>query len=136
VAADFALVPVGTVRSPLVEPRQAPKQGRESGPEAVVEILPAYAGALEGLADGDELLVLCWMHLARRDLLRVHPRGDAANPERGVFATRSPVRPNPIAVEAVRLVRREGLRLIVRGLDAVDGTPVLDIKPRRHRLDD
>jgi L-fuculose-phosphate aldolase len=136
VTADFVLVPIGFVRSEVREPALAPKQGRPAGAEAVIEILPAYEEALDGLADGDDLLVLCWLDRARRDLLRVHPRGNPANPERGVFSTRSPLRPNPIAVETVRLLERAGRRLRVRGIDAVDGTPVIDIKPHRGALDD
>lgn len=132
----YTVVPVGFVRSATTDPALAPKQGRPAGAEAVIEILPAYEEALDGIREGDELLVLCWMDRASRDVLRVHPRGDAAQPERGVFSTRSPLRPNPIAVSVVRLVGRTGRFLQVRGIDAVDGTPVVDIKPHRPSLDD
>lgn len=132
----YTVVPVGFVRSAVTDPALAPKQGRPAGAEAVIEILPEYEGALEGVTEGDELLVLCWLDRARRDVLRVHPRGDAAKPERGVFSTRSPVRPNPIAVSVARLLARRGRFLQVRGIDAVDGTPVLDLKPHRPALDD
>lgn len=135
-ASGFTIVPVGFVISPLKDPSAAPKQGRPAGTEAVIEILPAYEAALDGVEEGDELLVLCWLDRARRDLLRVHPRGDAAQPERGVFSTRSPVRPNPIALSTVRLLERRGRFLRVQGIDAVDGTPVVDIKPHRPGLDD
>ena len=104
--------------------------------EAVVEILPEYADALVLIEEWDHLLVTCWLHLAPRDLLMVHPKGDMQLPLSGVFGTRSPVRPNPIAVYTVELLKVEENRLHVTGIDAVDGTPVLDIKPFIHRLDE
>lgn len=134
--AGYTLVPVGFVRSPVTETHRAPRQGREAGAEAEIEILPAYEAALDGIEAGDSLVVLCWLDRSRRDLLRIHPRGNPANPERGVFSTRSPVRPNPIGLSTVLLLGREGRFLRVRGIDAVDGTPVVDIKPHRPPLDD
>ncbi len=123
------LTAIGTVRSPLRERAEAPRQGDEGAPEAVLEFEPAVAAGLAGLASGDELLVLTWLDRARRDVLRVHPRGDAARAEAGVFATRSPDRPNPIGLHRVTVLAIDGLRLRVRDLEALDGTPVLDVKP-------
>ncbi len=128
--------PVGYVRSALRDPAQAPRQGREAGSVAEIEILPEYRDALDGLELRERVLVVCWLHRARRDLLRVVPRGDPALPGRGVFATRSPNRPNPLAVYTADLLGVPGARLQVRGLDAVDGTPVLDVRPHVARLDD
>jgi tRNA-Thr(GGU) m(6)t(6)A37 methyltransferase TsaA len=108
---------------------EAPKQGAEGAPEAWIEIDAAHAAGLEGVTAGDEVLVLTWLHLGRRDVLRVHPRGDPANPLTGVFATRSPDRPNPIGLHRVRVLERAPGRLRVWPLEAVDGTPVIDIKP-------
>ena len=127
---------VGYVRSPLLNRVSAPRQGRDSAQEAVIEVLQVYGEALEGIGERDQLLVTCWLHLAPRNILKVHPKGDATKPLSGVFGTRSPARPNPIAVYTVDLLKVDGSRLHVRGIDAVDGTPVLDIKPHVPRLDD
>lgn len=124
------LRPIGSVRSSFQDCAQAPKQGWGSGREAVIEILPQYAAGLEGIAPGDDILVLTWLHLGERTTLRVHPRDDPANPMTGVFATRSADRPNPIGLHQVTVLRIEQpRRLTVEGMEAVDGTPVLDIKP-------
>jgi tRNA-Thr(GGU) m(6)t(6)A37 methyltransferase TsaA len=126
---DYPLHPVGVVRSPLVSRELAPKQGSEGAPEAWIELRPEYADALLGVVEGDELILLTWLHLGRRDVLRVHPRGDPANPIAGVFATRSPDRPNPIGLHRVRVLEiSPPARLRVWPLEAVDGTPVVDIK--------
>jgi len=126
----FAVRPIGIVRSELTRRGEAPRQGDEGAPEAWVEVRPEFAGALDGVSAGDELLLFTWLHLADRDVLQVHPRGDRSNPIAGVFATRSPDRPNPIGLHRVQVVRVEGgTRLRVRPLEAVDGTPVIDIKP-------
>lgn len=126
---DCVMYPVGVVRSRLVRREDAPKQGSEGAPEAWIEIRPAYADALLGVAEGDEVILLTWLHLGRRDVLRVHPRGDPANPIAGVFATRSPDRPNPIGLHRVRVLEMSPAgRLRVWPLEAVDGTPVVDIK--------
>ena len=107
-----------------------PKQGAEGAPEAWLEIDPAFSEALEGLAAGQEIIVLTWLDRGRRDLLRVHPRGNPEAPLKGVFATRSPHRPNPIGLHRVKIVEIQGLgRMRVRPLEALDGTPVIDIKP-------
>jgi tRNA-Thr(GGU) m(6)t(6)A37 methyltransferase TsaA len=123
------LVAIGRVESPLEDPASAPLQGNEGSPEAWLVFEPAFATALEGIGDGDEIVVLTWLDRARRDVLRVHPRGDPANPEQGVFNTRSPDRPNPIGLHRVRVVEADGLRLRVHDLEAVDGTPIVDVKP-------
>ncbi len=122
------LRPVGRVRSPLTDPAQAPKQGEEGAPAAWVEFAPEMAPALAELAPGDRVLLLTWLDRADRTVLRVHPRDDPANPETGVFLTRSADRPNPIGVHPVRVLERDGLRVRVHPLEAVDGTPVLDVK--------
>lgn len=121
--------PVGRVVSSLTDPAVAPKQGDEGAPDAWLVFEPEFAEALEGLAAGDEILVLTWLHLARRDVLKVHPRDDPARPLAGVFSTRSADRPNPIGLHRVAVAAVEPGRLRVRGLEAVDGTPVLDVKP-------
>ena len=125
----FELAPIGSVESPLTDPASAPKQGDEGAPEAWLVFLPEVLEALEGLRAGDEVIVLTWLDRARRDVLRVHPRGDASRPEQGVFSTRSPHRPNPIGLHRVEIVSIDGGSLRVRNLEAVDGTPILDVKP-------
>ncbi len=122
------LHPIGVVRSSLKQRSDAPRHGREGAPDAWLEIDPAYAPALDGLNAGQDILVLTWLHQGRRDVLRVVPRHDPANPERGVFLTRSPDRPNPIGLHRVRLLEIDGTRLHVAPLEAIDGTPVIDIK--------
>jgi len=123
------LVAVGTVESRLTDLASAPKQGDEGAPDAWLVFEERFADALDGIAAGDDLLVLTWLHRAERDVLRVHPRGDPANREQGVFNTRSPDRPNPVGLHRVTVIAIEGLRLRVRDLEAVDGTPVIDVKP-------
>ena len=135
-AESFILRPIGRVRSPFREPADAPHQGRDAGSEAVIEIDDAYADALEGIEECESVVILCWFHRSRRDVLRVHPRGNPENPLRGVFATRSPLRPNPVAVYTAKVLARDGTKLTLLGIDAVDGTPVIDIRPHVHRLDD
>jgi tRNA-Thr(GGU) m(6)t(6)A37 methyltransferase TsaA len=125
----FEVTPIGRVESSLTDPAAAPKQGLEDGPDAWLVIEPSVAEALDGVRPGARLAVLTWLHLARRDLLRVHPRDDPANPMQGVFNTRSADRPNPIGLHEVEVLAVEGERLHVRPLEAVDGTPVVDLKP-------
>lgn len=120
---------IGSVSSPLNDAAAAPKQGDEGAPEATVEIAAEYAAALRGVDAGDELLVLTWLDRADRDVLTTHPRDDRSRPEVGVFATRSPGRPNPIGLHRVRVLSVDGPRLRVADLEALDGTPVLDLKP-------
>jgi tRNA-Thr(GGU) m(6)t(6)A37 methyltransferase TsaA len=125
----FRVVPVGWVESALVDPATAPKQGDEGGPEAWLVFRPDIGPALRDLAVGAEVLVLTWLDWARRDVLLVHPRDDPAAPERGVFSTRSADRPNPIGLHPVRVLGVDGTRIRVGPLEAVHGTPVLDVKP-------
>ena len=125
----FELTAIGVVESPLTDLSGAPKQGDEGAPEAWLAFDPEFAGALDGLAPGDQLLVLTWFHLADRDVLSVHPRGDASRPPRGVFGTRSPHRPNPVGLHRVELLEVDGTRLRVSDMEAVDGTPIVDVKP-------
>ena len=127
--AAMGLVPIGVVSSPLTDPAAAPKQGSEGAPDAWLFLEPGVAAGLDGMRPGDEIIVLTWLHRARRDVLRVHPRDDPSNPERGVFTTRSADRPNPIGLHRVEVAAIDGLRVRVRGLEAVDGTPVVDLKP-------
>ena len=126
---ELELIPVGTVESPLTDASSAPKQGDEGAPDAWLVFEPAVLEALDGIAVGDEVIVLTWLDRARRDLLAVHPRDDPANPLQGVFSTRSADRPNPIGLHEVEVVAVDGIRVRVRPLEAVDGTPVLDLKP-------
>ena len=124
------LVVIGHVESPLADPALAPRQGREGGaPEAWLVFREAVREGLSDLAEGDEVIVLTWLHQADRAVLRVHPRDDPARPLLGVFGTRSADRPNPIGLHRVRIVRIDGTRFLVRDLEAVDGTPVVDVKP-------
>ena len=120
---------IGRVESPLAERAEAPLQGHEGAPDAWLVFEPWAADGLDGIAEGDQLLVLTWLDRANRDTLRVHPRGDPSNPEQGVFNTRSPDRPNPIGLHTVEVVAIDGLRFRVRPLEALDGTPILDVKP-------
>ena len=124
----YQLRVLGHVRSSLTDPADAPRQGDEGAPDAVVELDPAVKGALAGLVAGDEVVVVTWLHLGDRTTLAVHPRGDASRPLTGVFATRSPDRPNPIGLHRCRVLDVTGARLTVSGLEAVDGTPVVDVK--------
>ena len=150
--AEYIVRPIGVVRSALKDPADAPKQGALTGQEAEIVVDPAYLPALDGLErrvapegnavfddsahrkDG-KIVVICWMHFAARDRLKVHPRDQEERPERGVFSTRSPHRPNPVSLDTVTLLSIEGNVLRVRGMDAIDGTPVVDIKPHSPELD-
>jgi tRNA-Thr(GGU) m(6)t(6)A37 methyltransferase TsaA len=135
--ADYRLHPIGWVRSSLKERSGAPKQGYEGAPDAWIEIEPAFVRGLHLMEVGQEIVILTWLHRARRDVLEVHPRGDAAVPLTGVFATRSPDRPNPVGLHRVRVLEIEdGSRLNVQGIEAIDGTPVVDIKPVLERSGD
>ena len=123
------LVRVATVESSLTDLAQAPKQGDEGAPDATLVFEEGFAPALEGLDAGDELILLTWLDRASRDVLRVRPRDDPARPERGVFGTRSSDRPNPIGLHRVTVLEIAGTRMRVSGLEALDGTPVVDVKP-------
>jgi tRNA-Thr(GGU) m(6)t(6)A37 methyltransferase TsaA len=126
---SYDVLPIGHVESPLTDPAAAPKQGREGSPEAWLVFEPAILEGLDGIAAGDEVIVLTWLDRADRDVLRVHPRDDVNNPMRGVFGTRSADRPNPIGLHPVRIVEIDGNRVRVRDLEALDGTPIVDVKP-------
>jgi tRNA-Thr(GGU) m(6)t(6)A37 methyltransferase TsaA len=124
-----ALDPIGVIRSPLAERKGAPRQGAEGAPDAWLEVRPELARALSGISAGDEILVLTWLHHADRSVLEVHPRDDLEVPLAGVFATRSPDRPNPIGLHRVTVREVAGTRLRIGPIEAIDGTPVVDIKP-------
>jgi tRNA-Thr(GGU) m(6)t(6)A37 methyltransferase TsaA len=130
------LVAIGTVESPLTDRASAPKQGDEGAPEAWLDFAPEFVAGLDGIAAGDELLVLTWLDRAARDVLRVRPRGDPARAEQGVFATRSPERPNPIGLHRVTVMAVDGRRLRVAKLEALDGTPIVDVKPLLRTVDE
>jgi len=149
---DYVVRPIGFIRSVLKDPADAPKQGALTNQEAEVVVDPACLAALDGLerrvADGRDaesdapphrrsgkIIVICWMHAADRERLKVHPRDQEQLPERGVFSTRSPHRPNPLSLHTVTLLSIAGNVLRVRGMDAIDGTPVVDIKPHSPELD-
>jgi tRNA-Thr(GGU) m(6)t(6)A37 methyltransferase TsaA len=121
--------PIGVIRSVLTNRGRAPKQGAEGAPDAWLEVNPSVAEALDGLVSGDEIVVLTWLHQARRDVLKVHPRSDRSRPLTGVFATRSPDRPNPVGLHRVTLRKIVKNRLRIGPIEAIDGTPVVDIKP-------
>ncbi|HYF63975.1 MAG TPA: tRNA (N6-threonylcarbamoyladenosine(37)-N6)-methyltransferase TrmO [Herpetosiphonaceae bacterium] len=120
---------IGVVRSPLTARESAPKQGHEGAPDAWLEIAPEFAAGLDGLAAGQEIVVVTWLHQARRDVLAVRPRDALTAPLTGVFATRSAERPNPLGIHRVRIRSIDGARLLVGPLEAIDGTPIVDIKP-------
>jgi L-fuculose-phosphate aldolase len=149
---EYVVHPIGVVRSAVRSLEDAPKQGALAGTEAEIAVYEEYAEALEGLArraglpEGmadpggtprtrGKIIVLCWMDRADRDRRKVHPRGQENSPERGVFSTRSPHRPNPVSLHTVELLEVRGNLLRVRGMDALDGTPVVDIKPHSPELD-
>ena len=123
------VIPIGRVESTLIDREAAPLQGHEVSPDAWLVIESGVLKGLQGIRPGDQVIVLTWLDRSRRDVLRVHPRGDPANPMQGVFTTRSPDRPNPIGLHPVEIISIDGRRLRVRHLEALDGTPILDIKP-------
>lgn len=125
---EIKLYPIGEIESPITIPQAAPRQGQEAHIQGKVIIKPEYIRAIKGLRPGDYIWVLCWFHLARRDVLEVYPRMARERGLSGVFTSRSPSRPNPIGLELVKILQIEGNTLWVEGLDAVNGTPVLDIK--------
>jgi len=127
---SFEVHAIGRVDSPLVERKDAPRQPDEGAPAATLVFAPGMAEALDGIRPGDEIVVLTWLHLARRETLRVTPRRDPRRREMGVFATRSPDRPNPIGIHDVVVTFVDGLRVGVQGIEAVTGTPILDVKAK------
>ena len=126
---SFKIEAIGVVRSTLTRREAAPMQGDEGAPEAWLELTPLAAPGLMGIKAGDELIVLTWLHLAERDVLQVPPRGDLNRPLTGVFSTRSPDRPNPIGLHRVSVLEGAERKLRVAPLEAIDGTPIVDIKP-------
>ena len=128
-ADDLGLAPIGRVESRLVDAADAPKRGFEGGPDAWLVLDPGVVDGLDGLEPGARVIVLTWLDRADRTVLRVHPRDDRSNPMRGVFTTRSADRPNPIGLHEVEVLAVEGNRVRVSDLEALDGTPVLDLKP-------
>jgi tRNA-Thr(GGU) m(6)t(6)A37 methyltransferase TsaA len=126
---DMSLVPIGRVESPLTDTADAPKQGFEGGPDAWLLFEPRVLDALDGLEPGARVIVLTWLDRADRTTLKVHPRDDARNPLRGVFGTRSADRPNPIGLHEVEVLAVDGNRVQVSDLEALDGTPIVDLKP-------
>lgn len=128
-ATDAGLVFIGRIRTPWTDRLQCPRQGRQNGPLCRLELFEPWVAALDGIAEYERLEVLYWLHQSRRDLVRQSPKSDGV--ARGAFSLRSPVRPNPIGTALVRLVGVEGATVLVRGLDCLDGTPLLDLKPDR-----
>jgi tRNA-Thr(GGU) m(6)t(6)A37 methyltransferase TsaA len=133
---DYVLRGIGVVRSALSDRKGAPRQGYEGAPDASIEVHPEFQRGLDGVKAGDDVVVLTWLHEGQRDVLEVRPRKDPLNPITGVFATRSPDRPNPIGLHRVTVTRIDGGRLDVRPLEAIDGTPVVDIKPVLEQSND
>ena len=125
----YTLTPIGVVRSSLTALAEAPMQGREGAPSAWLELVPSVHAGLDGLRVGDAIIVITWLHQAQRNVLTVHPRDDLTRPQTGVFATRSPHRPNPLGLHRVQILERADGRLRVGPLEAIDGTPVVDLKP-------
>ena len=126
---NYTIDPIGYIRSQLTKLEDAPMQGDEGAPDAWLEITPQAAQGLSGIEVGDELILLTWLHLAQRDILQVHPRGDLNRPLTGVFATRSPDRPNPVGLHRVTVLEVADQKMRVAQLEAIDGTPIVDIKP-------
>ena len=126
---DFTVRPIGRVESLLASTADAPRQGDEGAPDAYLILDSDIQAGLNGITAGAEIIVLTWLHQADRAILTVHPRGDLKRPEQGVFSTRSASRPNPIGLHRVRVLGIDGLRLHVSGLEAIDGTPIVDVKP-------
>jgi tRNA-Thr(GGU) m(6)t(6)A37 methyltransferase TsaA len=125
---SYSIQPIGVVRSDLTDFEAAPRQGDEGAPEAWLELAPQFADGLVGIQVGSELMLLTWLHLADRDVLQTHPRGDLSRPLTGVFATRSPHRPNPIGLHRVTVLEVADHKLRVASLEAIDGTPIVDMK--------
>jgi tRNA-Thr(GGU) m(6)t(6)A37 methyltransferase TsaA len=126
---EYSLYPIGFIRSPLDHLEEAPKQGYEGALDAWLEVDPPVAEGLDGITAGADIILITWFHKSRRNILKVHPRGDIHMPLNGVFATRSPDRPNPLGLHRVKVLEVAENKLKVGPLEAIDGTPVVDIKP-------
>ena len=133
---DYQLAPIGVIRSELKRVEDAPLFYTEGAPNARLELIPEVRDGLDGMQVGDELIVITWLHQAQRDVLRVHPRGDQSRPMRGIFSTRSPDRPNPLGLHRVRVLELQPDHLLIGPIEAIDGTPVVDIKPVVPEADD
>ena len=133
---EYLVRPIGYIRSELKSTEDAPSFYTEGAPDARLELLPAYREGLERMQIGDEIIVITWLHLADRDVLKVHPRGDPARPLTGVFLTRSPDRPNPLGLHRARVLAMDAGGLLIGPIEAIDGTPVLDIKQVVEEADD
>jgi tRNA-Thr(GGU) m(6)t(6)A37 methyltransferase TsaA len=127
--ADAAIVFIGRIHTPWTDRLTCPRQGREDGPTCRIQVFEPWVAALDGITEYERLEVLYWLHASRRDLVRQSPRNDGI--ARGTFSLRTPARPNPIGTQIVKLLRVDGASLFVRGLDCLDGTPLLDLKPDR-----
>jgi tRNA-Thr(GGU) m(6)t(6)A37 methyltransferase TsaA len=132
----YEVQPIGTVESTLIDRATAPRQGDEGSPDAFLVFDPRVAEGIRDLRAGTEVILLTWLDRARRDVLAVHPRGDSRNRLTGVFSTRSPDRPNPIGLHRVRIESMDGMRVRVSNLEALDGTPIVDIKPLLGPIDE
>jgi len=132
----YTIEPIGFVQSSITRREDAAKQGYEGAPDAWITLNPNVADALGGTKKGDEIILITWFHLSKRDTLAVHPRGDKNNPLTGVFATRSPDRPNPLGLHRVTVLEVNGPTLKVGPLEAIDGTPIVDIKPVLQNSED
>ena len=128
-ATAYPLHPIGFVRSTLTDRKNAPRQGREGAPDAWIDFTSGAAEGLEGIGVGDEIIVITFLHQGRREVLKVRPRSDPQRRLTGVFATRSPDRPNPVGLHRVHVLEIDGNRLKVGPIEAIDGTPVVDVKP-------
>jgi tRNA-Thr(GGU) m(6)t(6)A37 methyltransferase TsaA len=126
---SYSVRPIGIIRSELKSLASAPRQGSEGAPDVWLEVDAAFAEALPGLAEGQQIIVITWFHEAKRDTLKTHPRNELSAPLTGVFATRSPARPNPLGLHRVTIRKIESTRLRIGPMEAIDGTPVADIKP-------
>lgn len=126
---SYSVRPIGFIRSELKRRDEAPRQGRDGAPNASIEVLPSYMKALHRMQVGDEIIIISWLHRARRNVMEVHPKGDASRLLTGVFSTRSPDRPNPIGLHRVKVLGMTRDRLHVGPIEAIDETPVIDIKP-------
>lgn len=125
----YEIRPIGIIRSELSSREKAPRQGCDGAPDAWIELNPDLVKGLEGISTNSEIILVTWFHKAHRDILKLHPRRDNTRPVTGVFSTRSPDRPNPIGLHRVTVLNITGNRLKVGPMEAIDGTPVVDIKP-------
>ena len=133
---EFRIHPIGVIHSEIKDRREAPRQGYEGAPDAWLEVNSSFREALDGTSIGDEIIVITWLHAADRKTLKVHPRGDKKNPLTGVFATRSPDRPNPLGLHRVKVLEISGNKMLIGPIEVMNGTPVVDLKPVLSRSAD